>query len=209
MIEVMIAHAYRLRYDNGIAGGHMSTIEAIARARRRKRLSIAEVARRSGLQASNLSAIEGGSREPTARNLDRAARGAGLHLVVADLGGRHPVTEVADAVAASGEDEWGKARLLVQLANDLAVADPFAKLLLAAEAPRSLSPEWDAAMAGIVEWRLEQVALPSPEWVIHTIGDPRWKWSIWPGTVRAEADDVPEPLLRRGVWLAEHELESV
>jgi transcriptional regulator with XRE-family HTH domain len=188
----------------------MTTIDSITRARRRKRLSVAEVARRSGLQASNLSAIESGSREPTARNLERAARGAGLHLIVADLGGRYPATEVADAIASSGAsgDEWAQARWLIQLSNDLVAADPFTKLLLVAEPPRSVDPTWDAALAGIVEWRLGQAGLPSPEWVHQAEGDPSSTWSIWPGSVHAEADDVPDPLLRRGVWVGEGELDS-
>ncbi|WP_440711400.1 helix-turn-helix domain-containing protein [Herbiconiux sp. YIM B11900] len=189
----------------------MTTVDSLMRARRRKRLSIAEVARRSGLQASNLSAIENGSREPTVRNLERAARGTGVHLVVADLGGRHPVTEAADSVAAldTAGDEWGQARVVVQLSNDLVAADPFTKLLLVAEPPRCLGSQWDAALAGLVEWRLREAGLPVPDWVGSVEGDPDGIWSIWPGAVHADAADVPEPLLRRGVWVGADELASV
>ena len=189
----------------------MTIIESIARARRLKRLSLADVARRSGLQASNLSAIESGKRQPTALNLERAAHGAGVHLIVADLGGRHPASQIAQAIADSGAsgDEWGQARWLVQLSNDLVAADPFIKVLLAAEPPRPVSPTWDAALAGIVEWRLRQASLPVPVWASRNAGDPTSKWSIWPGPVDIDAREVPEPLLRRGVWVGEGELHSL
>ncbi|WP_291050679.1 helix-turn-helix transcriptional regulator [Herbiconiux sp.] len=189
----------------------MTTVDSISRARRRKRLSVAEVARRSGLQASNLSAIESGSREPTARNLERAARGTGVHILVADLGGRPPVTEIADAIArfAAAGDEWGQARVTVQLSNDLVSADPFTKVLMVAEPPRALGSKWDSVLAGVVEWRLATAGLPVPDWAARVEGDPQARWSIWPGAVHAIADEVPEPLLRRGVWLGAGELESV
>ncbi|MCS5731835.1 helix-turn-helix transcriptional regulator [Herbiconiux moechotypicola] len=188
----------------------MTTVDAMTRARRRKRLSVAEVARRSGLQPSNLSAIESGSREPTARNLERAARGAGLHLLVVDLHGRSSAADIAGEIAEAEPtgDRWRQARLFVQLSDDLVGADPFVKVLIAAEPPRPIDAEWDAAIAGLVEWRLTQFGLPLPEWVSDALGDVESRWSIWPGAVRVDAAEVPAPLLRRGVWVSGAELES-
>src|SRR5882724_989761 len=69
--------------------------ELIARIRRVSGLSQAELARRSGLQSSVLSAYEHGRRQPSVSALARIARAAGLELAIS------PLTD-ADAVERSG-----------------------------------------------------------------------------------------------------------
>jgi transcriptional regulator with XRE-family HTH domain len=70
--------------------------ELIAQIRRTSGLSQAELARRSGLQSSVLSAYEHGHRQPSVSALARIARAAGLELEISPLAD-------ADALERSGE----------------------------------------------------------------------------------------------------------
>ncbi len=69
--------------------------DLIAQVRRTSGLSQAELARRSGLQQSVLSAYEHGHRQPSVSALSRIARAAGLELVISPLSD-------ADALERSG-----------------------------------------------------------------------------------------------------------
>ena len=75
--------------NNRVAG------ELIAQIRRTSGLTQAELARRSGLQSSVLSAYEHGRRQPSVSALARIAGAAGLELVMSALGD-------ADALERSG-----------------------------------------------------------------------------------------------------------
>ncbi|HEX4188991.1 MAG TPA: helix-turn-helix transcriptional regulator [Solirubrobacteraceae bacterium] len=70
--------------------------ELIAQIRRTSGLTQAELARRSGVQSSVLSAYEHGRRQPSVSALARIARAAGLELEIS------PLTD-ADALKRSGE----------------------------------------------------------------------------------------------------------
>jgi transcriptional regulator with XRE-family HTH domain len=70
--------------------------ELIAQIRRTSGLTQAELARRSGLQSSVLSAYERGRRQPSVSALARIARAAGLELEISALAD-------ADALERSGE----------------------------------------------------------------------------------------------------------
>jgi len=56
----------------------------------------------------------------------------------------------------------GAYRVLAQVANDLTTTDPADRFILAIEPPRHISPQWDAALAGVTEWRLSQAQLLFP-----------------------------------------------
>jgi transcriptional regulator with XRE-family HTH domain len=62
--------------------------DLIGKLRRVSGLSQAELARRSGIQGSVLSAYEHGRRQPSAAALARIARSAGLELTVAPISDR-------------------------------------------------------------------------------------------------------------------------
>ncbi|HEY7933557.1 MAG TPA: helix-turn-helix transcriptional regulator [Solirubrobacteraceae bacterium] len=70
--------------------------DLIAQIRRTSGLSQAELARRSGLQSSVLSAYEHGRRQPSVSALARVARAAGLELEISALSD-------SDALERSGE----------------------------------------------------------------------------------------------------------
>jgi len=70
--------------------------DLIAKIRRTSGLSQAELARRSGLQSSVLSAYEHGRRQPSVAALARIARAAGLEIEISQLAD-------ADALERSGK----------------------------------------------------------------------------------------------------------
>lgn len=110
-------------------------------------------------------------------------------------------------VATSDAD--GAYRQLMQISDDLARISPSPASRVDYSEPVSISPEWDAAIAGIVDWRLVQKGLIAPEW-LSRFGRPlAERWEPLPAVYEIPPDAVPEPLLRRNVWIGEGELESV
>ncbi|WP_426516369.1 hypothetical protein ACPPVQ_17310 [Diaminobutyricibacter sp. McL0618] len=118
---------------------------------------------------------------------------------------------LADAV---GHNNFRRAyRTLIQVADDLTTPDPADRFVLAIEPPAHVNPQWDAALAGIAEWRLSQARLPLPGWITSERGNPDWDWTP-PLSPAAEAipvkvENVPEPLRERGVLIEADELASV
>ncbi|MWV58949.1 helix-turn-helix domain-containing protein [Rathayibacter sp. VKM Ac-2754] len=185
----------------------MTLIRAMRNARVQNGWSLRKAAAKSGLAAPNLSAIETGRRGATVGTLERVAESLGLVFVPVQSGGRATVADAVESIR--GQDDSTAYRVLIQVADDLSAVEPFVRALLAAERPAAVSPRWDAAVAGIVEWRLAAVGLPSPAWVVETAGDVGWRWVPSSGPLPVRTDRVPAPLLRRGVLLEADELVSV
>jgi transcriptional regulator with XRE-family HTH domain len=187
---------------------------ALKQARIDAGLSLSEAAIRSGVQRSNIAAIENGRRDPTSSTVEKIASAALVRFVAVKSDGRSSVAEAAAAMAdALHENSVGRAyRVLVQVADDLMVADPAVRFVLAAERPVSVTPEWNAALAGVVEWRLNQARLPVPDWVAHERGDATWAWSpaLSPASllIPADATRVPRPLRDRGILIEADEFAS-
>jgi hypothetical protein len=101
----------------------------------------------------------------------------------------------------------------VQVADDLSASDPADRFLLAIEPPTHVSPEWDAALAGVAEWRLSQAQLPLPGWISSERGNPDWRWtpplSSASAAIPRQEENVPWPLRKRGVLIEADELTSV
>lgn len=190
----------------------MSIVNQIADSRRRRGITAAQVAARSGLQTSNLYALEHGHRRPTVTTLERAAAGLGLRLLAVDVGNQALASDIADAIAghdASGAEELAY-RAYIQLNNQLAASSATTQVLLTVTPPRHISREWDAALAALVEWRLTEKGAPVPDWAAENAGLNGEHWAPWPAIrlLDADLDLVPEPFLRRGIWLEAGELES-
>lgn len=188
----------------------MTITAALRRTRSRSGRSLGWVAARAGIAESNLSTIEHGRREPRAATIDRLAAALDVTFVPVAAGGRSTTAEAADHVAAAlAAGDTGTAyRAIVQVADDLASASPYLRVLLAAEAPIAIEGGWDAFLAGVVEWRLEQVGLPAPEWIRAQVRDPAVPWAPPSAILPARPNHVPEPLRRRGIQVEADELTS-
>ncbi|MGO1769121.1 MAG: helix-turn-helix domain-containing protein [Microbacterium sp.] len=188
----------------------MTVVEQLTSLRRRKRRPARLVSERTGIASSNIYAIERGRRDPSTATLERLADGVGARLFVVDTEGHSPVSETVARIRrrVEGGQSHNAYRHLIQISDDLAGAPADVACFIAYAAPPSIDAGWDAAIAGVVEYRLAQRGLPLPEWLAdhgRTAG-PDWGPSRAPYPI--DAADVPEPLLRRGVWIEADELTS-
>lgn len=188
----------------------MTITAALRRTRSRSGRSLGWVAARAGIAESNLSTIEHGRREPRAATIDRLAAALDVTFVPVATGGRSTTAEAADQVAAAlaALDTATAYRAIVQVADDLASASPYLRVLLAAEAPVAIGEGWDAFLAGVIEWRLAQAGLPLPEWIRAQVRDPGVPWAPPSAILPARPARVPEPLRRRGIQVEADELAS-
>lgn len=186
-------------------------VNQLTAARSRSGIAATALARLTGTNATNIYAIEHGRRVPRADSVDRLARSLGGSVLYVDTGNRATAADSAASIAEcvrSGDDEAAY-RDWLQLGNWLASADPTTAVVLTYEPAAPISPEWDAAVAGLVEWRLTGLGAPVPTWVTETPGLTDAHWEPWPairGIVEPIVDDVPEPLRRRGIFVEEGEL---
>lgn len=193
----------------------MTIQNSLKQARVRAGLSLSDAAKKSGIQRSNIAAIENGRRDPTASTIEKIANAARVRLIPVVSDGRTTVAEASAALAeAVRQSNVRRAyRVLAQVANDLTASDPADRFLLAIEPPTHVSPEWDAALAGITEWRLNQAQLPLPGWVVDEHGNEDWSWtpplSPAAASLAVDIDNVPEPLRKRGVLIEADELAGV
>lgn len=188
----------------------MTIIAALRRTRARSGRSLAWVAERAGVAESNLSAIEHGRREPRASTIDRLAAAMDVTFVPVATGGRSTTAEAADQIAAAlaAGDTAIAYRVIVQVADDLFSASPYLRALLTAEAPIAIDQDWDAFLAGVVEWRLQQAGVPAPEWVRAQVRDLGTPWAPPSAILPARPEHVPATLRRRGISVEADELTS-
>jgi transcriptional regulator with XRE-family HTH domain len=192
----------------------MSIQSSLKQARVRAGLSLTDAAKQSGIQRSNIAAIENGRRDPTASTIEKIASAARVRLIPVKSDGRASVAEASTALAdAVRQNNVRRAyRVLVQVADDLTTPDPADRFVLAIEPPAHISPEWDAALAGVTEWRLNQARLPLPSWVAKERGNRGWDWtpplSAAAASIPVHVENVPEPLRKRGVLIEAEELTS-
>lgn len=188
--------------------------EQLAVARRAQGLTALQLSALTGLQASNIYAIENGRRQPRAETLETIAAGLGVRFLLVDTRGRASVAETAERIREyfDAADVDAARTAFSQLMNSLRESRVLTKAALTQERPSPISPEWDATLAGAVEWVLRDTDLPIPAWVFDTGGDPSWSWSPW-GQVTDDSylhtsTEVPEPLKRRGIFIEEGEMEA-
>lgn len=192
----------------------MSITNSLRRARKRSGASLRNVASRTGIGAGNLSAIENGHRNPTTSTVENLASAIGIELIPAALHGRTPAARAAGEITdAEARGQFPLAyRRFVQLADDLASADPVTRVLLAAEEPEDSSSRWLDAIAALLEVRLREASAPLPAWVTARTGNPDSVWEPQRGArplpVSADRTQVPPEFLRRGVAIEQGELLS-
>lgn len=193
----------------------MGIAASLRRARENAGVSLRTAARSSGVGAGNLSAIERGLRDPTTATATKIADALGVRFIPVHTAGRLSAADAVDEIAAAeaSGDSPTAYRTFLQLANDLAAVSAVDRLLLSAEEPRRTATRWDDAVAGLVEWRLDELKVPLPTWTRvrqGNIGEP-WepRRTSFELPLGSRSNRVPEQLRRRGVLIEEDELASV
>lgn len=183
----------------------------IRSARLQSGLSQRALAERAEVQQPMISWIETGKHDATTETLDRLLRPLGR--VVTLIPATTPsVLEVSKALGESVSK--GEARLalriLIGLADGLASQDPATRIALAVAEPLPLGDAgWDAALAGLVEYRLR--GLPVPGWISGQrfyspepfFVDKTKKSREW------AAEHSAEEFTSRNVYIAESEFASL
>lgn len=176
-------------------------------------LSQSELAIRSGIAGSSLSLIEHGKRDPTVATLDallRATRHTAVTIPTVRSDAARIASEISSAITDS--DDALAFRRFLQLADNLAAESGATRvgLTLTEPAPTG-SEQWDAAIAGLCELRLNADALPVPGWVTTRAGHPDTPWA--PRTseydIPVDPTRVPAAFLRRGVLIEAATVESI
>ena len=190
----------------------MTLVSSLRRARLRSGLSLRRAADLSGIAASNLSAIENGRRDPGTGTAARIADAVGITFIPVRLRGRTSAAEISDELTRLAGQPAEAYRALLQFADDLASTDAVGRVLLTVEEPQVTGTPWDAALAGVAEWRLGHVGAPVPSWISDTTRDPAEVWepqrTSFPMPPVSRADRVPAPLLARGVLIEAAEFAS-
>lgn len=192
----------------------MELTDTIRSARAATGLSLSEFAKKSGIDKSSLSLIENGRRNPSVAVAEKILGAAGRAVFTAPAPRRADVASLADLIRRSELlGDWSTSyRAFIQAADNLAAEHGLSRLLVALNEPARISPQWDAALAALSEWRLADEGLPLPGWVAERSGDASWRWAPQASAdgwrYPADESHVPEPLLRRGIWVEADELTS-
>ncbi|WP_409046932.1 helix-turn-helix domain-containing protein [Microbacterium sp. HA-8] len=183
----------------------VTIVEQVAQGRRQRGITQAAAAEISGLGRSNLSALESGRRDPNASTLEKAAAGSGLRLLAVDVGGMPFVADVAEGIrdAIALGDEGAAFELLVALSGQLRDSEPLTQILVSYAPPPTVTDHWDAAIAGVVEWRLGESGTAAPSWAKQPAPSASewWAPSAAPPVSQVDHEWVPAELIDRGIWI--------
>jgi transcriptional regulator with XRE-family HTH domain len=161
---------------------------------------------------SNISDIEGG-RDLSVSTLEKLLRGTGHQLFALPIQ-KADVTEAASAIRVhlKGGNTQSALRVLIQLNDNLVSEHGLRRGVLGISEPEPTGNQvWDAALAGLVAWRLTEENIPLPTWV----DKPRF-FLPRPRSLRIDsadpipaAADIPPEFARRGVLVWADTFESV
>ena len=164
-------------------------------------MSQRQLARVSGVSASNISRIEDGSIDPSYRTLTAALLAAGSELRV------EPVSTLADLEATINDDPaetpWHRLRGVI----DACVRDPLLTPAVVSRAPSALHGCAAALLAGVAEKLADDAGMPRPSWTTKVPPvDPPFDPPA-PARVRARAHaDAPPQLRSRNILIAASDL---
>jgi transcriptional regulator with XRE-family HTH domain len=172
-----------------------------------------KLAARAGVAQPSIAAFESERRDLTTSRLERIAHGLGYQVALLPAGYLTAI-ETAERVNETIEAQGApRAEVhLLQLADDLAAAEPALRCALVATAPPlTRDRRFDAWLAGLVEYRLSQVGVPAPRWVNDPERSSPSEWVVGglSGLADVVRDRTPEPLRRRGVLVSENDLVSI
>lgn len=167
----------------------------------------------SGVANSSLSLFEHGHRVPTTATLEKVLRSA-RHSLIAIPTVLPDVAAIADAIrsALREADDASAFRLLIQEADNLGAVDGALRVGLSLSEPAPTGDHrWDAAIAAIAAWRLDESALPHASWIDGESRRLDAPWQPPDGSIHipVDSDDVPDALLRRNILIENSTLRSV
>lgn len=172
-------------------------------ARKAAGLSQSDLAKRAATSQPAISALERGSHDPSFETLERFLRHTGSRLIAISTIRSTASDAAAEIGAALERGELMTAfAILVQYNDDLVAERGANRLALALTPPEPTGlVEWDAAIAGVTEYRLNHTGIPLPDW---TRGVRAATPTVVSGSKRPAPishDDVPPELLARNVLI--------
>lgn len=184
----------------------------IRAARKSRRLTQQQLGRRAGIDQASVSRSERG-RDSEFNTIDRLLAGAGHRLYSAPTRRDDAATvavEIRESLRKGDKDR--ALRALIQLNDNLVAEHGLTRaVLVIAEPELTKYAVWDAAIAGIVSWRLRDAGLPAPDWTETSA-----RFLKQPTTLDVDPADpvpplfeVPSELARRGVLAWRDTFESV
>lgn len=192
----------------------MADIATLVRsARRSRRYSQRDLARRAGLSQSRVAIAENAHEDPRFDTASRLLAGAGHRLYAAPTTRDDVATIAAEIRHALARGDRGLAfRYFVQLSDNLVAEHGLVRGVLAITEPESTgSKTWDAALAALVDYRLNQEGVPAPDWT----GAPNRRLErtrpllVDPADPVPLRDEVPAEFRAHGVLVWRDSLESV
>jgi transcriptional regulator with XRE-family HTH domain len=188
------------------------TSTVIRAARKSGAFTQADLARKSRVYQGNISEIESG-RDLSVSTLEKLLAATGHSLFAIPIR-KADVTEAASVIRGqlkSGNTN-GALRTLIQLNDNLVGEHGLLRGVLGLCEPEPTgSPVWDAALAGLVSWRLGEENIPLPAWVEKDrffLPHPRGL-SIDPADPIPNASDTPYEFAKRGVLVWSDTFASV
>lgn len=192
----------------------MADIATLVRSARRSRgLTQRELSARSRLAQPRIALTEKRREDPRFATVTRLLAGSGHRLYAAPTTRDDVATISADIrLAVQADDVHLALRHLIQMNDNLVAEHGLLRGILAITEPESTgSKTWDAAIAGLVAYRLNQDAVPLPEWVNdeRRVLKRARPLRVDPADAVPSPADVPQEFLDRGVLLWRDTLESV
>jgi transcriptional regulator with XRE-family HTH domain len=191
----------------------MSRASTLVRVARKSRsLSQADLAKKAHIHQSTISVIEDG-RDLTVSTLEKLLKATGYGLLAVPTR-RADAAEVSTSIRSElGRGNTDRAfRALLQLNDNLVSEHGLLRGVLGlSEPPPTGHTVWDAALAGLVAWRLTEENIPLPAWI-----EQERFFLARPQTLEIDSadpvpalTDVPPEFARRGVLVWEDTFRSV
>ncbi|KJL37744.1 transcriptional regulator with XRE-family HTH domain [Microbacterium terrae] len=191
----------------------MTDAATLVRAARKSRgLTQQRLAERTRIDQARVSRSERG-RDAEFSTVARLLAGAGHRLYSAPTQRDDAATTAAETRAhLRAGDKERALRALLQLNDNLVAEHGLVRGVLGlAEPELTRDRVWDAAIAGLVAWRLGEEGLPAPEWVNHPgrfLDEPRGL-DVDPADPVPPLSEVPDAFAERGVLVWRDTFASV
>ena len=182
-------------------------------ARKNSGLTQGALASLVGVDQTRVSRAEGGKESPRFETVDKMLAATGHRLYVMPTRRDDAATIAGEIRASIAEKNSRRAlRQLIQLNDNLLAETGLVRGVLGLAEPESTGSKlWDASIAGLVAWRLNEQSLPLPEWV----SAPERKLarsrplSSDPADPIPSGSDIPDEFAERGVLVWRDTFASV